>query len=171
MKKRISGKRLRMKEIKNLTRDRLATPVDERWEYSLKEHWRYWPVEGMLLSPGGIMHRIRETVGEVLPELIATSPRCQRSLGIMEERRKRAIDKWRRSRFSEAYSNYLLSPAWVKFRTVILEERGRKCQKCDSPERLEVHHLTYERLGCEKRADVMVLCKPCHQEIHASLKE
>lgn len=32
--------------------------------------------------------------------------------------------------------------------------------------RLEVHHLTYERLGCEAPDDLLVLCGRCHATFH-----
>jgi hypothetical protein len=32
--------------------------------------------------------------------------------------------------------------------------------------RLDVHHLTYERLGSELADDLLVLCRNCHELIH-----
>jgi hypothetical protein len=40
---------------------------------------------------------------------------------------------------------------------------GGRCQHCRSRRRLTIHHLTYTRLGHERRADITVLCWPCHQ--------
>jgi hypothetical protein len=34
------------------------------------------------------------------------------------------------------------------------------------PYRLEVHHLTYERLGWEQPDDLLVLCERCHAVLH-----
>jgi 5-methylcytosine-specific restriction endonuclease McrA len=31
---------------------------------------------------------------------------------------------------------------------------------------LEVHHRTYERVGEERPADVIALCKACHEKHH-----
>jgi len=31
---------------------------------------------------------------------------------------------------------------------------------------LEVHHRTYERVGAERPADVIALCKACHEKHH-----
>lgn len=33
--------------------------------------------------------------------------------------------------------------------------------------RLDVHHLTYERFGKELLADLQILCRKCHDEVHA----
>ena len=44
---------------------------------------------------------------------------------------------------------------------------GYKCSKCAvKGERLTVHHLTYERLGCELLSDLTPLCRGCHNEAH-----
>lgn len=32
--------------------------------------------------------------------------------------------------------------------------------------RLEVHHLTYERIGHEHPDDLIVLCPACHADVH-----
>ncbi len=58
------------------------------------------------------------------------------------------------------------SPAWRERRKEKLAEVGYRCQGCDEDERLEVHHLTYERLGREPMRDLMVLCRLCHAREH-----
>jgi HNH endonuclease len=52
--------------------------------------------------------------------------------------------------------------AWSQTRKRILAERGRKCERCDSKDRPQVHHLTYERVGQEAPTDLIVLCHRCH---------
>lgn len=67
------------------------------------------------------------------------------------------------------HDQYLRSVHWQAFRAVILKERGRCCEICGQrygP--IDVHHLTYERKGCERREDVIVLCRKHHDEAHAS---
>ena len=34
---------------------------------------------------------------------------------------------------------------------------------------LDVHHLTYERLGREKDEDLRVLCRACHGDEHRQM--
>ena len=72
------------------------------------------------------------------------------------------------------YQNYLLGDHWRAFRLKVLAER-RECQECGIDYRkavklyrqwLNVHHLTYERIGQEKPADVEVLCYGCHMKQH-----
>lgn len=65
-----------------------------------------------------------------------------------------------------AYNTYMISPAWKAFRLRIIAQRGRKCERCGSPARvLQLHHLTYVRLGQELDSDVQLLCIDCHRTV------
>lgn len=64
------------------------------------------------------------------------------------------------------YQNYLQSVVWYDFRGKIFNERGFKCELCKSSKNIQLHHLTYERLGNEQPEDVMVLCQKCHEKAH-----
>lgn len=65
-----------------------------------------------------------------------------------------------------AYSEYLKSAGWQTRRAAALKRAGHRCQVCNGDKRLEVHHRTYERLGHERAADLVVLCRDCHQLFH-----
>jgi hypothetical protein len=65
-----------------------------------------------------------------------------------------------------SYTDYLRSPEWRERRLVHLQAVNGRCQLCNSPDRLEVHHRTYERLGYEEFADLLVLCHVCHETFH-----
>jgi hypothetical protein len=64
------------------------------------------------------------------------------------------------------YTDYLRTQEWLRRRAVKLEVAEHRCQLCNSGEGLQVHHRTYERLGCEKMSDLLVLCRPCHTLFH-----
>lgn len=64
------------------------------------------------------------------------------------------------------YRDYIKSHWWKAKRNHILKKRGRKCEKCRSTKRIQVHHLTYERLGRELDSDLQVLCRSCHMLEH-----
>ncbi len=66
------------------------------------------------------------------------------------------------------YSEYLKTDGWQTRRAAALKRVDHRCQVCKSPDRLEVHHNTYERLGHERAADLVVLCRACHQLFHDS---
>lgn len=67
------------------------------------------------------------------------------------------------------YELYLRSPIWRLRRRLWILQAGGRCQDCHRRRRpLTIHHLTYRRLGRERRRDVRVLCWGCHQARHHS---
>jgi len=42
----------------------------------------------------------------------------------------------------------------------------KKCTRCGSNKKIQLHHLTYEHLGNEKSKDLIPLCKQCHLWVH-----
>lgn len=60
------------------------------------------------------------------------------------------------------YHEYLLTHAWQEKRKAALLAADNRCQVCNSPDMLEVHHRTYERVGHEEPSDLTVLCASCH---------
>lgn len=68
---------------------------------------------------------------------------------------------------SSNYQAYLQSKHWREFRELALDHYGHKCTNCGlEGKSLDVHHLTYERRGCELLEDVTVLCRSCHLKEH-----
>lgn len=67
------------------------------------------------------------------------------------------------------YDDYLKTDHWQAVRRGALERADHRCQLCNSAERLNVHHRTYERRGCEEPNDVTVLCQSCHAKFHNKL--
>lgn len=91
------------------------------------------------------------------------------------------LTKWRlalANRYASAdrlktvgYNAYLKSDHWLHTRTDAIIRAGGRCERCNVMpinESLQVHHLTYERIGEELPTDLMVLCSTCHMSIHAS---
>lgn len=64
------------------------------------------------------------------------------------------------------YREYLKSPYWKAIRRRALIAAGHRCQICHKTDKLEVHHVTYERLGHERPEDLLALCGRCHAEQH-----
>jgi hypothetical protein len=63
------------------------------------------------------------------------------------------------------YKQYLNSTHWQKIKTTVYKKR-RKCQICGKSFNLNIHHITYERLGKELLSDLVVLCQSCHYKAH-----
>ena len=61
------------------------------------------------------------------------------------------------------YAEYLRTPEWRRERNRVLRRARFKCERCPSRRFLSVHHRTYERLGCERDTDLVVLCATCHE--------
>jgi len=71
---------------------------------------------------------------------------------------------------SPYYQRYIKSIKWKSKAERWKLETG-KCERCGGTDRLEVHHLHYRTLANEQRADVQVLCRSCHADIHESERE
>jgi len=64
------------------------------------------------------------------------------------------------------YFEYIQSPSWKRRADAAKKRAGYRCQVCNSPDRLEAHHRTYERLGHERPDDITVLCAKHHRQFH-----
>jgi HAMP domain-containing protein len=64
------------------------------------------------------------------------------------------------------YDEYLKTDHWMATRIGALERAGHRCQLCNSNERLQTHHRSYERRGHEQPEDLIVLCADCHKTFH-----
>jgi 5-methylcytosine-specific restriction endonuclease McrA len=64
------------------------------------------------------------------------------------------------------YEKYVKLDCWSLRRGEYLK-RHCYCEMCgQSNVTLQVHHLTYERLGREKDDDLVAVCVPCHRTFH-----
>ena len=63
------------------------------------------------------------------------------------------------------YNGYLESPQWKRRRQLALERDGGICQGCRVRKAVQVHHLTYERVGNEMLFDLVSVCLECHERI------
>lgn len=65
------------------------------------------------------------------------------------------------------YEEYLRTEWWQKIKKAALRRAGFCCQICGARDKpLQVHHLTYERLGTEADKDLQSLCRDCHKVSH-----
>lgn len=67
---------------------------------------------------------------------------------------------------TDAYTQYLNSASWKITRNRRLALAKYRCERCQNKRQLQVHHLTYERLGSEWDSDLEVLCIDCHERHH-----
>lgn len=68
----------------------------------------------------------------------------------------------------DKYHEYLCSLEWMEKKSLKIEEAGRRCQLCNSPVNIDVHHRTYIRVPNEPLSDLTVLCHKCHDRFHTN---
>lgn len=72
------------------------------------------------------------------------------------------------------YRDYLLSKHWIDIKRRFFTESKRivtingvkVCEICRKNGILNVHHITYKRLGEEYLGDLFLICDDCHNTIH-----
>lgn len=74
--------------------------------------------------------------------------------------------KHQRNQRRQAYNEYLRSDDWKHLRKIKLQFAEYRCERCGGTDKLQVHHLTYDRFGRENLTDLQVLCKTCHEDAH-----
>lgn len=66
------------------------------------------------------------------------------------------------------YEGYISSPKWAAFRTrYFSSDWPSGCVVCSATSRMTLHHVSYVNLGDESFIDVVPLCWPCHDRLHA----
>jgi hypothetical protein len=64
------------------------------------------------------------------------------------------------------YAEFLKTLEWREIRDAALERAGHRCQVCNSPDELQVHHRDYSSKPLESLDDLTVLCDGCHGVFH-----
>ena len=68
------------------------------------------------------------------------------------------------------YHEYIKSEVWRQKRDNVLVFWSGRCAICNSPDNIQVHHRTYERLGQERLSDLIPLCDDCHSLFHHKMR-
>lgn len=130
-----------------------------RW---LVRHIRMWQLSQELPATvrdeleDGWIKGLRDMIGTSVEELggwDAAEPLIEARLGELKRMR---------------YAAYLRTPEWADTRRIAVDHAGRRCQLCNKPGRLDVHHRTYERRGNEWLTDLIALCRSCHTNFHTN---
>jgi hypothetical protein len=151
----------------------MSTWQRDRWEHQIddpedlvpiREEWEYQDDDDdgcreIAYTPGDYAHQ-QVWLGEERDQ----SDLAYISAAKAYERTQEDITELRRL----PYEQYLRTPHWITTRRRAMLRAGRRCQRCESGYRLEVHHLTYLRRGCEAEGDLLVLCAACHEAEHAN---
>lgn len=66
------------------------------------------------------------------------------------------------------YAWYLTTPEWDRRRRAVLRRAGHTCEGCGAIGlALQVHHLSYKHVGAEFLWELVAVCDPCHDLVHA----
>ena len=72
------------------------------------------------------------------------------------------------------YLEYLKSESWQQKRRNLARSADAKCFCCGAIPRpgnvLDLHHLTYARVGHELPSDLVAICRSCHDIVHDLVK-
>lgn len=68
------------------------------------------------------------------------------------------------------YSDYLKTAHWARVSDRAKRLWRYKCALCNSKGELHAHHRTYLSIGNEMDADVICLCRECHEHFHSGRK-
>jgi hypothetical protein len=131
-------------------------PVADRFD-GLVEHQLAWSLTN--LRRDGLVENPRRSVWRLAGVVLETpEPAADTAPGPDRLAQLRAMP----------YRDYLRTPEWRRTRAAALVRAGNCCSLDVTHTRdLEVHHRTYERLGEELAADLVVLCRACHRLHHA----
>lgn len=66
----------------------------------------------------------------------------------------------------DRYHRYLNSQEWDDIRKKVIIRANGHCEGCGIAAPLDVHHLTYDRVGMELMTDLVALCRDCHDKAH-----
>jgi hypothetical protein len=94
---------------------------------------------------------------------------CLRSIAALVENGRVSLDSLSGIRVNVrtgSYQEYLKSYEWIATRARALGRAERRCQVCNAGGHVDTHHRTYERIGKEEDADIIVLCRACHTLFH-----
>jgi hypothetical protein len=69
--------------------------------------------------------------------------------------------------FSENWYKYLASRPWRLLHNLVRERSGGICERCENRPMYAAHHLTYIRRFHERLDDLLAVCVPCHEFLHA----
>jgi len=64
------------------------------------------------------------------------------------------------------YMVYIKSAKWAAKRELYFKTNGKYCRACAKIDGvIQLHHMTYDRLGNERLSDLVALCPSCHRDV------
>lgn len=115
----------------------------------------------------GVVLASLETWDEALAESFRASASEQQSRAWEERQEQYRREKEEEDeRWWQWYDGYLRTPQWRALRAKVFRRSGGLCEGCGERYAVQVHHLTYARVGREMLFDLAAVCEECHRSIH-----
>lgn len=127
------------------------------WKFTADAFFAYWDGRQWTTNSGEPVRTLEAALG-AFNGLTLHQPK---------PRKTKAVESRKTS--PTTYAEQLTSPRWLAFRERVFQTHGRRCERCGSSDRLQVHHITYKagkKAWQYKSAEVMVLCDTCHARLH-----
>ena len=67
---------------------------------------------------------------------------------------------------AKVYRDYIKSKQWALRKSNYYGRHDKICRACSTKAHIHLHHKTYARLGFERDADLVPLCRSCHYLVH-----
>lgn len=95
----------------------------------------------------------------------------QKQLQQPDKKKKHNYSKINFKKKYGSYKEYLKSSDWRVVKLRKLKSRmPYRCYCCNTYKNLDLHHISYTRLGREKLSDLTWVCRNCHELIHKKSK-
>lgn len=137
------------------------------FDATLDQILEYWGKKNWLTTKGEKVATVSAAVNVVNSFVIQQ----KRKKGVVDfdkvYQRKNEESEWVNKK--DPYYNQLSMDQWKAYREFIFSVRGKKCEVCGKPNKLNIHHKEYikNRFAWEYLPnEVMVLCCDCHRYIH-----
>lgn len=137
------------------------------YEVTVEQVLEYWGRKNWLTQKGERVSTISSAVNVANSYVIQQ----KRKKGVVSFdkviEKKNSENEWVNKR--HPYYEQLNMDRWKAFREFIFAVRGKKCEVCGKPNKLNIHHREYikNRFAWEYLPnEVMVLCCDCHRYIH-----
>ena len=72
------------------------------------------------------------------------------------------------AQFRKQYEAYRKTDAWKRRCELVMLRAQGICEGCRTSRATEVHHVSYEHCGEEFLFELVAICRPCHDRVHAT---
>lgn len=110
--------------------------------------------------------RIMTARGEPLKPLSPPRPRVKKRSAPNKPKASSKVVVRQSPLGAAEYDRYMNSRHWTMRKRAYFSTHPKKCVVCNGNTKIHLHHMSYERLGCELDSDLVALCELHHAGAH-----